>query len=204
MELIRNWKITLYLVLLMTALNFFSHGTQDLYPTFLQKQHHFETHTVGILAAVMNVGAIVGGISFGICRRRSAASARSSLPACLRCRSSRCGPFRATPLLLGARRFLDPDRRAGGLGHHTGAPERAFAAARARPVPRLRLSARQSDRLQECTDPGRDRGEPTATIIRCRWRSSAESTAVIIAIWTALGPERKNADFVAEARAEPV
>jgi len=65
-ELFRHWKIALYLVVLMTAFNFFSHGTQDLYPTFLQKQHHFDTHTTGILAAVMNVGAIVGGIGFGI------------------------------------------------------------------------------------------------------------------------------------------
>ena len=44
-ELARNWKIALYMIVLMTAFNFFSHGTQDLYPTFLQKQHHFDTHT---------------------------------------------------------------------------------------------------------------------------------------------------------------
>src|SRR5947208_6753871 len=65
-ELFRHWKIALYLVVLMTAFNFFSHGTQDLYPTFLQKQHHFGTHTTGTLTAIMNVGAIVGGIGFGI------------------------------------------------------------------------------------------------------------------------------------------
>src|SRR3954464_9710994 len=65
-ELVRHWKIALYLVALMTAFNFFSHGTQDLYPTFLKEQHHFDTHTIGILAAIMNIGAIVGGISFGI------------------------------------------------------------------------------------------------------------------------------------------
>src|SRR5207253_328103 len=70
MELVRHWKIALYLVVLMTAFNFFSHGTQDLYPTFLQKQHHFDTHTTGILAAVMNLGAIVGGITFGIWSER--------------------------------------------------------------------------------------------------------------------------------------
>ena len=48
-ELVQHWKIALYLVVLMTAFNFFSHGTQDLYPTFLQKQHHFDTHTTGTL-----------------------------------------------------------------------------------------------------------------------------------------------------------
>jgi len=49
----------------MTAFNFFSHGTQDLYPQFLKTQHHFDTHTVGLLTAIMNVGAISGGILFG-------------------------------------------------------------------------------------------------------------------------------------------
>jgi len=69
-ELLRHWKIALYVVALMTAFNFFSHGTQDLYPTFLQKQHHFDTHMTGLLAIVMNLGAIVGGLSFGIWSER--------------------------------------------------------------------------------------------------------------------------------------
>ena len=36
-----RWKLFAYLVLLMMAFNFLSHGTQDLYPTFLQVQHEF-------------------------------------------------------------------------------------------------------------------------------------------------------------------
>jgi MFS transporter, SHS family, lactate transporter len=55
----------LYVVLLMTAFNFFSHGTQDLYPTFLRLQHHFDPQTVGLIAIVYNIGAILGGITFG-------------------------------------------------------------------------------------------------------------------------------------------
>jgi SHS family lactate transporter-like MFS transporter len=55
----------LYVVLLMTALNFLSHGTQDLYPAFLQLQRHFSPHTVGIIAIVYNIGAILGGLLFG-------------------------------------------------------------------------------------------------------------------------------------------
>jgi SHS family lactate transporter-like MFS transporter len=61
----KQWKTALYVVLLMTAFNFFSHGTQDLFPTFLQKQHHLDTRTVGTLTVIMNIGAIVGGLSFG-------------------------------------------------------------------------------------------------------------------------------------------
>jgi SHS family lactate transporter-like MFS transporter len=54
----------------MTAFNFFSHGTQDLYPTFLEVQHKFSPHVVSIIAVVYNIGAIVGGILFGTLSER--------------------------------------------------------------------------------------------------------------------------------------
>jgi SHS family lactate transporter-like MFS transporter len=60
----------LYVVLLMTALNFLAHGTQDLYPAFLQLQRHFSQHTVGLIAIVYNIGAILGGLSFGAFSQR--------------------------------------------------------------------------------------------------------------------------------------
>ena len=63
--LAEHWKLALYLVVLMTAMNFLSHGTQDLYPTFLQKQRGFDTHTTGMLAIVLNIGSIVGSLGFG-------------------------------------------------------------------------------------------------------------------------------------------
>ena len=54
-----------FLVVLMFAFNSFSHGTQDLYPTFLQKDHKFTPQTVGMIAIIANVGALLGGIFFG-------------------------------------------------------------------------------------------------------------------------------------------
>jgi SHS family lactate transporter-like MFS transporter len=60
-----HWQLGIYAVLLMTAFNFFSHGTQDLYPTFLQVQHGMKPHEVGLIAVIYNIGAIIGGISFG-------------------------------------------------------------------------------------------------------------------------------------------
>ncbi|MCM2493460.1 MFS transporter [Burkholderia glumae] len=60
-----NWKLSIYAVVLMTAFNFFSHGTQDLYPTFLREQHHFDPRTVSWITIVLNIGAIVGGLAFG-------------------------------------------------------------------------------------------------------------------------------------------
>jgi len=60
-----HWRLGIYAILLMTAFNFFSHGTQDLYPTFLQVQHKLSVHEVGLIAVVYNIGAIIGGIYFG-------------------------------------------------------------------------------------------------------------------------------------------
>jgi SHS family lactate transporter-like MFS transporter len=60
-----HWRLGIYAILLMTAFNFFSHGTQDLYPTFLQVQHGLDPHQVGLIAVIYNIGAIIGGISFG-------------------------------------------------------------------------------------------------------------------------------------------
>jgi len=61
-----NWKRFLYLVILMAMMNFMSHGTQDLYPTFLQKQHHFSTRSTAIISAISMLGAIAGGVLVGL------------------------------------------------------------------------------------------------------------------------------------------
>lgn len=55
----------LFLTLLMTAFTSFSHGTQDLYPTFLERDRGFAPAMVGTLVAVGSVGALVGGVLFG-------------------------------------------------------------------------------------------------------------------------------------------
>ncbi|HEY0105201.1 MAG TPA: MFS transporter [Rhizomicrobium sp.] len=62
----RHWRLALYAIVLMTAFNFFSHGTQDIYPTFLQVQHKFDVHMTGNIAILYNIGAILGGWTFGI------------------------------------------------------------------------------------------------------------------------------------------
>ena len=60
-----NAGLFLFLVVLMFSFNSFSHGTQDIYPTFLQKNMQFTPRTVGTIAIVYNVGALLGGIIFG-------------------------------------------------------------------------------------------------------------------------------------------
>jgi SHS family lactate transporter-like MFS transporter len=55
----------LFLIVLMFAFNSLSHGTQDLYPTFLQKNHGFSPKIVGLIAIIYNIGALLGGVIFG-------------------------------------------------------------------------------------------------------------------------------------------
>ena len=61
----QHGRLFLYLVVLMTAFTFMSHGSQDVYPTFLQKQHHYKPGVVSSIAIIYNVGALLGGMYFG-------------------------------------------------------------------------------------------------------------------------------------------
>jgi len=60
-----HWGKFLYAVILMTAFNSFSHGTQDLYPTFLQVNRHLTPRVISAIAIIGSLGAIAGGIAFG-------------------------------------------------------------------------------------------------------------------------------------------
>lgn len=54
-----------YLILLMTAFNWMSHGTQDIYPTFLTEGKGFSSNDAILVAVIANVGAILGGTLLG-------------------------------------------------------------------------------------------------------------------------------------------
>jgi SHS family lactate transporter-like MFS transporter len=76
----RYFPRLLFLVALMACFNALSHGSQDLYPAFLQVQHRFDASTTGTIAIVYNLGALCGGVFFGtiserIGRRRAIALA---------------------------------------------------------------------------------------------------------------------------------
>jgi SHS family lactate transporter-like MFS transporter len=60
-----HWRLFVYAVLLMTAFNYMSHGTQDLYPTFLQKQRQLAVNSTAPIAIVYNLGAVCGGTILG-------------------------------------------------------------------------------------------------------------------------------------------
>jgi MFS transporter, SHS family, lactate transporter len=66
----RYFPTLCYLVLLMACFNALSHGSQDLYPTFLQAQHGYSTQVTGKITVLMNLGALAGGICFGALSER--------------------------------------------------------------------------------------------------------------------------------------
>jgi MFS transporter, SHS family, lactate transporter len=63
--LLSHWKLFFYLVFLMTAMNFASHGTQDMYPTFLERQWGFGVKQRAGVTAFSMVGALIGGTLVG-------------------------------------------------------------------------------------------------------------------------------------------
>ncbi|KAG1824236.1 carboxylic acid transporter protein [Suillus variegatus] len=61
----RHWLLCIYAVLLMTGFNFLSHGSQDLYPTFLEDSKSFSTHDATVATIIGNCGAVAGGAIAG-------------------------------------------------------------------------------------------------------------------------------------------
>ncbi|HEX5960138.1 MAG TPA: MFS transporter [Rhodanobacteraceae bacterium] len=60
-----RWGLLAWMIVTMAVFNAFSHGSQDVYPTFLQEQLHFDTHMKSLLTIILNLGALVGGLVFG-------------------------------------------------------------------------------------------------------------------------------------------
>ena len=102
----RHWRLALFCILLMTAFNFLSHGTQDLYPTFLQVQRGFDHATVSTIAIVYNIGAIIGGISFGMASQHYGRRRMIVIAASLSILAAPLWAFAPTAALLGVGAFL--------------------------------------------------------------------------------------------------
>jgi len=197
-ELLRYWKIALYMIVLMAAFNAFSHGTQDLYPTFLQQQHHFSTHLTGTLTAIMNVGAIVGGIGFGIWSERIGRKRAIIIASLLALPVLPLWAFTATPLLLGLGAFLIQVAVQGAWGivpvhlNELSPPAaRALLPGFAYQLGNLIMSRNGVFQAQIAESHGNNYGLALAIF--------GGAMALVIAVWTAVGPERSGANFMTDA-----
>jgi len=61
----QHWGRFVFAILLMTGFNFLSHGSQDLYPTYVQITKGMTKKQASLLTIIGNCGAVVGGIMGG-------------------------------------------------------------------------------------------------------------------------------------------
>ncbi len=128
----REWKRFAYLVVLMTFMMFLSHGTQDLYPDFLQEVHNVTAAARANIAMLYNVGAVLGAIVFGQLSQTGGPAQRNGRGAwAFAGDDSAVGVWQQ---LAGAsaRRVSDAGGRAGRVGRDSGASQRAFGRCGAR------------------------------------------------------------------------
>jgi SHS family lactate transporter-like MFS transporter len=68
--IVGHWRVWLYLTALMAMLNFAAHGTQDMYPTFLEEYRGLPRTVYAQVVIIMMLGAILGGLVFGLASDR--------------------------------------------------------------------------------------------------------------------------------------
>ncbi|KAF9458789.1 MFS general substrate transporter [Collybia nuda] len=83
MMLKRHWLLCIYAVLFASGFNFMSHGTHDLYPTYLQVSKNFSTHNATVSTIIGNCGALVGGVVAGMTSQRIGRRLTIALFACI-------------------------------------------------------------------------------------------------------------------------
>ncbi|HET6309320.1 MAG TPA: MFS transporter [Rhodopila sp.] len=96
-----------FAAVVMMAFNFFSHGSQDLYPSqFLGAQHHLTAGQISLITIVANLGAIVGGIGFGSLSQRIGRKWAIVIAAVLALPALRLWAFSSTATMLGLGAFF--------------------------------------------------------------------------------------------------
>ena len=191
--ILSHWKLFLYLVVLMTAMNLASHGTQDLYPTFLERQWGFDVGQRNLLSAFTMVGAIIGGTLCGLIsdrfgRRRTICCALLGAVLVIP-----LWAFAPTVPLLFAGGFLMQFAGAGRVGCDSRAPVGTVARFGARLPAGLRLSdGRAALELRHLV---RGHRSPSRRATRPPCRLTALVVFLAAALATALGPEKHAVKF---------
>jgi MFS transporter, SHS family, lactate transporter len=198
-----HWRLALYAVVLMTAFNFFSHGTQDIYPTFMQVQKKFSPHVVSIIAVVYNIGAICGGILLGSLSERFGRRRCIIISALLSLPVIPLWAFSDSPVMLAIGAFLMQFTVQGAWGVipvHLNelSPDSARATFPGFVYQLGNLIASVNAPLQTyiATQTGGNYGLALAAV--------AGTVAIVIAVLTALGTEAKGVVFSKASDAKPI
>jgi MFS transporter, SHS family, lactate transporter len=193
----REWKLALYAVLLMTAFNFFSHGSQDAYPNlFLKVQHGFTTQMSSLVTAVANIGAICGGIFFGFMSERIGRRRAIMIAALIALPVLPFWAFGSTPLILALGAFLMQVSVQGAWGvipvhlNELSPPEiRATFPGFVYQLGNLLAAVNLNLQVAIAEAHGNDYGLAMAAVVG--------TVAVVIALMMAFGPERRGVSMSA-------
>lgn len=103
----QNAGLAGFAVILMMAMNFFAHGSQDLYPSeFLGAQHKLSTDAISSIMIVANIGGLFGGILFGLLSQKIGRKWAIALAGALALPVLPFWASASTPVMLGLTAFL--------------------------------------------------------------------------------------------------
>jgi SHS family lactate transporter-like MFS transporter len=187
----RDWKLAAYGIILMTAFNFFSHGSQDAYPSlFLKVQHHFDTHLSSLITAVANIGAICGGLFFGSMSEKIGRRRTIMITALIAIPTLPFWAFGSTPLILAVGAFLMQVAVQGAWGvipahlNELSPPEiRATFPGFVYQLGNLLAASNLNLQVAIAEMHGNDYGMAMAAVVG--------TVAIVIVLLVALGPERR-------------
>ena len=200
----RDWKLAVYGIILMTAFNFLSHGSQDAYPSmFLKIQHHFDTHLSSLITAVANIGAICGGLVFGSMSERIGRRKTIMIAALIALPALPFWAFGWTPLILAVGAFLMQVAVQGAWGvipahlNELSPPEiRATFPGFVYQLGNLLAASNLNLQVAIAEAHGNDYGMAMATVVG--------TVVIVIVLLVAFGPERRGvAMSTAHSRAQP-
>ena len=200
----RDWKLAVYGIILMTAFNFLSHGSQDAYPSmFLKIQHHFDTHLSSLITAVANIGAICGGLVFGSMSERIGRRKTIVIAALIALPALPFWAFGWTPLILAVGAFLMQVAVQGAWGvipahlNELSPPEiRATFPGFVYQLGNLLAASNLNLQVAIAEAHGNDYGMAMATVVG--------TVVIVIVLLVAFGPERRGvAMSTAHSRAQP-
>jgi len=199
----REWKLAVYAVILMTAFNFFSHGSQDAYPNlFLKVQHGFSTQTSSLITAVQNIGAICGGLFFGFLSEKIGRRRAITIAALIALPVLPFWAFGSTPLILAVGAFLMQVSVQGAWGvipvhlNELSPPDiRATFPGFVYQLGNLLAAVNLNLQVAIAEAHGNDYGLAMAIVIG--------TMAVVIALMTVFGPERHGISMSAAGAAAP-
>ena len=199
----RDWKLAVYAIILMTAFNFFSHGSQDAYPSmFLKIQHHFNTHLSSLITAIANIGAICGGLLFGMMSEKIGRRRTIMITALIAIPTLPFWAFGGTPLILALGAFVMQFAVQGAWGvipahlNELSPPEiRATFPGLVYQLGNLLAASNLNLQVAIAEAHGGDYGLAMATVVG--------TVAIVIVVMMALGPERRGiAMSTAHSRAQ--